>query len=103
MDRKVNKNTERIVSNYPFEGFKPYVEERVSSSIEIEETEKVVLSPVEAEKPKEIVPSPVDAEETETVESTVHTESFHAKEIKTDNHETVKCYNKVVTEVANKI
>lgn len=102
MDRKVNKNTERIVSNYPFEGFKPYVEERVSSSIEIEETEKVVLSPVEAEKPKEIVPSPVDAEETEvtvsspvqieeteTVESTVHTESFHAKEIKTDNHETV--------------
>ena len=28
-------------------------------------------------------------EETETVESTVHTESFHAKEIKTDNHETV--------------
>lgn len=102
MDRKVNKNTERIVSNYPFEGFKPYVEERVSSSIEIEETEKVVLSPVEAEKPKEIVPSPVDAEETEvtvsspvqieeteTVESTVHTESFHAEEIKTDNHETV--------------
>lgn len=102
MDRKVNKNTERIVSNYPFEGFKPYVEERVSSSIETEETEKVVLSPVEAEKPKEIVPSPVDAEETEvtvsspvqieeteTVESTVHTESFHAKEIKTDNHETV--------------
>ncbi|EGG87262.1 hypothetical protein HMPREF0987_00914 [Lachnospiraceae bacterium 9_1_43BFAA] len=102
MDRKVNKNTERIVSNYPFEGFKPYVEERVSSSIEIEETEKVVLSPVEAEKPKEIVPSPVDAEETEvtvsspvqieeteTVESRVHTESFHAEEIKTDNHETV--------------
>lgn len=102
MDRKVNKNTERIVSNYPFEGFKPYVEERVSSSIEIEETEKVVLSPVEAEKPKEIVPSPVDAEETEvtvsspvqieeteTVESTVHTESFHAEEIKTDNHETI--------------
>ena len=102
MDRKVNKNTERIVSNYPFEGFKPYVEERVSSSIETEETEKVVLSPVEAEKPKEIVPSPVDAEETEvtvsspvqieeteTVESTVHTESFHAEEIKTDNHETV--------------
>lgn len=89
MDRKVNKNTERIVSNYPFEGFKPYVEERVSSSIEIEETEKVVLSPVEAEKPKEIVPSPVDAEETETVESTVHTESFYSEEIKTDNHETV--------------
>lgn len=102
MDRKVNKNTERIVSNYPFEGFKPYVEETVSSSIEIEETEKVVLSPVEAEKPKEIVPSPVDAEETEvtvsspvqieeteTVESRVHTESFHSEEIKTDNHETV--------------
>lgn len=102
MDRKVNKNTERIVSNYPFEGFKPYVEETVSPSVEAEETEKVVLSPVEAEKPKEIVPSPVDAEETEvtvsspvqieeteTVESRVHTESFHAEEIKTDNHETV--------------
>lgn len=102
MDRKVNKNTERIVSNYPFEGFKPYVEETVSPSVEAEETEKVVLSPVEAEKPKEIVPSPVDAEETEvtvsspvqieeteTVESTVHTESFHAEEIKTDNHETI--------------
>jgi 16S rRNA G966 N2-methylase RsmD len=102
MDRKVNKNTERIVSNYPFEGFKPYVEETVSPSVEAEETEVTVPSPVEAEKPKEIVPSPVDAEETEvtvsspvqieeteTVESTVHTESFHAKEIKTDNHETV--------------
>lgn len=102
MDRKVNKNTERIVSNYPFEGFKPYVEETVSPSVEAEETEVTVPSPVEAEKPKEIVPSPVDAEETEvtvsspvqieeteTVESTVHTESFHAEEIKTDNHETV--------------
>lgn len=102
MDRKVNKNTERIVSNYPFEGFKPYVEETVSPSVEAEETEVTVPSPVEAEKPKEIVPSPVDAEETEvtvsspvqieeteTVESRVHTESFHAKEIKTDNHETV--------------
>ena len=102
MDRKVNKNTERIVSNYPFEGFKPYVEETVSPSVEAEETEVTVPSPVDAEKPKEIVPSPVDAEETEvtvsspvqieeteTVESTVHTESFHAKEIKTDNHETV--------------
>lgn len=102
MDRKVNKNTERIVSNYPFEGFKPYVEETVSPSVEAEETEVTVPSPVEAEKPKEIVPSPVDAEETEvtvsspvqieeteTVESTVHTESFHAEEIKTDNHETI--------------
>lgn len=102
MDRKVNKNTERIVSNYPFEGFKPYVEETVSPSVEAEETEVTVPSPVEAEKPKEIVPSPVDAEETEvtvsspvqieeteTVESRVHTESFHAEEIKTDNHETV--------------
>lgn len=71
-------------------------------SVEAEETEVTVPSPVEAEKPKEIVPSPVDAEETEvtvsspvqieeteTVESTVHTESFHAEEIKTDNHETV--------------
>lgn len=102
MDRKVNKNTERIVSNYPFEGFKPYVEETVSPSVEAEETEVTVPSPVEAEKPKEIVPSPVEAEETEvtvsspvqieeteTVESRVHTESFHAEEIKTDNHETV--------------
>ena len=88
-DVPLRDTVERIVSNYQFEGFKTYVEETLSPSVETEETEVTVPSPVEAEKTKETVPSPVDAEETETVESTVHTESFHAEEIKTDNHETV--------------
>lgn len=88
-DVPLRDTVERIVSNYPFEGFKPYVEETVSPSVEAEETEVTVPSPVDAEETEVTVSSPVQIEETETVESTVHTESFHAEEIKTDNHETV--------------
>lgn len=89
MDRKVKKNTERIVSNYPFEGFKPYVEETVSPSVEAKETEVTVPSPVEVEKAEVTVSSPVETEEVATVDSTVYTESSSAEEVKTDNHESV--------------
>lgn len=89
MDRKVKKNTERIVSNYPFEGFKPYVEETVSPSVEAKETEVTVPSPVETEETEVTVSSPVETEEVATVENTVHTESSSAEEVKTDNHEPV--------------
>lgn len=76
LDVPLRDTVERIVSNYPFEGFKPYVEETVSPSVETEETEVTVSSPVETE-------------EVATVDSTVHTESSSTEEGTTDNHESV--------------
>lgn len=62
-DVPLRDTIERIVSNYQFEGFKPYVEEIVSPSVVVEETE--------------------------TVERTVHTEPSSIEETKTDNTNTV--------------
>lgn len=89
LDVPINDTVERIVSNYPFEGFKPYVEEAVSPSVEVKEAEETVPSPVETEETEVTVSSPVETEEVATVENTVHTESSSTEEAKTDNHESV--------------
>lgn len=114
MDKKVGKNTERIVSNYPFEGFKPYVsgatssleeesadEEMIVPSVEnaVEETiafsigetkEEVDISPSVEDTDEEITTSSVETttEET-TIETPVHTEPSSVEEIVTDNHKPV--------------
>lgn len=76
LDVPLRDTVERIVSNYPFEGFKPYVEETASASKEFE-------------VPEVIAHSPVQIEETETIESTVHTEPSAIEKTKTDNSNTV--------------
>ena len=60
---------ERIVSNYPFEGFKLYVEETASASKEFEVPEVIVSAPVEVKETEVIASAPVEAKETEVITS----------------------------------
>ena len=59
MDVKVHNNTERIISNFPFKGFKPYEDipsfvedENITSSVD----DEVVTSSAETENEENIVP-----------------------------------------------
>ena len=101
---------ERIVSNYQFDGFKPYVEEPYSSFLDdtdeemivpsvenaVEETiassigetkEEVDISPSVEDTDEEVIVSSVEtANEETTIETPVHTEPSSVKEIVTDTH-----------------
>ena len=80
---------ERIVSNYPFEGFKPYVEEPTSSLEEETVEEEMIVSSVENTEKEVIVSSVETANEETTIETPVHTEPSSVEKIVTDTHKPV--------------